>query len=59
MRAALMPSLHEFIDPRETASHYRRETNRVRALREKFDADAALAEAVIRRNRARAVAPPE
>lgn len=51
MRAALMPSLHEFIDPRETASHYRRETERVRALKEKFNAEAALAEAVIRRER--------
>ena len=59
MRAALMPSLHEFIDPGEVASHYRRETERVRALKKKFDAEAALAEAVIRRNRARAVAPPE
>jgi len=51
MSAALMPHLYEFIDPRETASHYRRETDRVRALREKFDAEAALAEAVIRRER--------
>ena len=40
MSAALMPHLYEFIDPRETASHYRRETDRVRALREKFDAEA-------------------
>jgi hypothetical protein len=51
MSAALMPHLYEFIDPRETASHYRRETDRVRALREKFDAEAALAQAVIRRER--------
>jgi len=51
MSAALMPHLYEFIDPQETASHYRRETERVRALREKFDAEAALAEAVIRRER--------
>jgi hypothetical protein len=51
MSAALMPSLYEFIDPRETASHYRRETDRVRALREKFDAEAALAGAIIRRER--------
>ena len=28
MRAALMPSLYEFINPREEASHYRRETER-------------------------------
>jgi hypothetical protein len=51
MSTALMPSLYEFIDPRETASHYRRETDRVRALKEKFDAQAALAEAIIRRER--------
>jgi hypothetical protein len=53
MSAALMPSMHEFIDPRETASHYRREAERVRALKEKFDAQAALAEAIIRRERLR------
>jgi hypothetical protein len=53
MSAALMPHLYEFIDPRETASHYRRETERVRALKEKFDAQAALAEAIIRRERLR------
>ena len=53
MRAALMPSLYEFINPREEASHYRRETERVRALKEKFDAEAALAEAIIRRERLR------
>ena len=59
MSTALMPSLHEFINPREEASHYRRETERVWALKEKFDAEAALAEAVIRHNRAGAVGPAE
>src|ERR1035437_3552732 len=59
MRAALMPSLHEFINPADTAAHYRRETERVWALKEKFDAEAALAEAVIRQNRAGAVGPAE
>jgi hypothetical protein len=57
--AALMPSLHEFINPADTAAHYRREADRLQALKKKFDAEAALAEAVIRRNRKDAVAPPE
>ena len=51
MSAALMPSLHEFLDPGHTAAHYRRETEHMRALKEKFDAQTSLAEAIIRRER--------
>jgi hypothetical protein len=53
MRAALMPNIYEIANPGETTSYYRRETEKVRALKEKLDADAALAESVIRRERAR------
>ncbi len=53
MAAALMPNLHEFVDPGETAAFYRRETERVRALKGKFDADTALAKSIIRYERTR------
>lgn len=47
------PQLYEFIDPRETADHYRRETERLHAYRQKLDAETAFAEAYIRRERTR------
>ena len=50
MSAALTPHIHEFIDPADTASHYRRQTERLHALREKFDAQTALAELVVIRH---------
>jgi hypothetical protein len=53
MSAALMPNIYEFVDPAETASYYRRETEQLRAVREKLDAQTALAESVIRNRRAR------
>ena len=53
MAAVLMPHLHEFVDPGETAAFYHRETERLRALKGKFDADTALAESVIRYERTR------
>ncbi len=53
MSAALMPDIYEFVDPRESATHYRRETDRLRAFRDKLDAETAFAEAYIRRERAR------
>ena len=53
MQAALMPHLHEFIDPHETVAHYRRQTEQAQALKDKLDADVALAEALIRRERMR------
>jgi hypothetical protein len=53
MSAALMPNIYEFVDPAETASYYRRETEHLRAVREKLDAQTALAESVIRNRRAR------
>jgi len=52
MSAALMPNVYEFIDPAETASFYRRQTEHLRAVREKLDAQTALAESVIRNRRA-------
>jgi hypothetical protein len=51
--AALMPNLYEFVDPGESAAYYRRETERLRALKDKFDADTALAKSIIRYERAR------
>ena len=51
--AALMPNLHEYADPGETTAYYRRETERVRALKDKFDADIALAKSIIRYERTR------
>ena len=53
MSAALMPNIYEFVDPVETASHYRREAERLQAVRETLDAQTALAESVIRNRRAR------
>lgn len=53
LRAALTPHLHEFIDPRETIDHYRRETDKARALREKLDAYTAFIRAVVKRERMR------
>ena len=53
MSAALMPNIYEFVDPVETASHYRREAERLQAVRETLDAQTALAELVIRNRRAR------
>jgi hypothetical protein len=53
MSAALMPNIYEFVDPSETASHYRRETEHLRAVRDTQDAQTALAESVIRNRRAR------
>jgi hypothetical protein len=50
---ALMPNVHELVDPAETVAHYRRQTERLQALKEKLDAQTALAEAVIRNHRAR------
>lgn len=52
-RAALMPHLFEFADPRETIEHYRRETDKARAVREKLDAYTALMRAVMKRDRMR------
>jgi hypothetical protein len=52
VNASLMPNVYEFIDPRETTSHYQRETERLRAFKEKLDAETAFAEAYIRRQRA-------
>ena len=53
MATALMPNVREFVDPVGTVSRYRRETERLEALKEKLDAQTALAEAVIRNHRAR------
>lgn len=53
MSAALMPNIYEFVDPVETASHYRREAERLQAVRETLDAQTALAKSVIRNRRAR------
>jgi hypothetical protein len=53
MSAGLMPQLYEFTNPTDSAAHYRRETDRMRALREKFEAQTALADAVIRHQRTR------
>jgi hypothetical protein len=50
---ALMPNIYELVDPAETVAHYRRETERLQALKEKLDAQTALAESVIRNQRAR------
>jgi hypothetical protein len=53
MSVALMPNIYEFVDPAETASYYRRQTEHLRAVRDKLDAQTALAESVIRNRRAR------
>jgi hypothetical protein len=53
MHTALMPNLYEFVDPRETSSYYHRETDRLRAYKEKLDAETALAQAYLRRERTR------
>lgn len=53
MAKALMPNIYELVDPPGTVAHYRRETERLQALKEKLDAQTALAEAVIRNHRAR------
>jgi hypothetical protein len=53
MSAALMPHMHEYADPSETASYYHRQTEQVYALKDKLNAEAALAEAISRRERAR------
>jgi hypothetical protein len=53
MSAALMPNIYEFVDPAETTSYYHRETEHLHAVREKLDAQTALAESVIRNRRAR------
>jgi hypothetical protein len=53
MSAALIPNIYEFVDPKETASFYRRQTEHLRAVRDKLDAQTALAESVIRNRRAR------
>jgi hypothetical protein len=53
MSVALMPNIYEFVEPAESASYYRRETERLQAVREKLDAQTALAESVIRNRRAR------
>ncbi len=50
---ALMPNIYELAEPAETVAHYRRETERLQALKKKLDAQTALAEAVIRNHRAR------
>ncbi len=53
MSVALMPNIYEFVDPAETASYYRRQTEHLRAVRDKLDAQTALAKSVIRNRRAR------
>ncbi len=53
MRAALMPNIYEFVDPRETTTQYQRDTERLRAFKDKLDAETAFAEAYIRRERTR------
>ncbi len=53
MHAALMPNIYEFVDPRETTSYYERETDRLRAYKEKLDAQTALARAYLRHQRTR------
>ncbi len=53
MHAALMPNLYEFVDPRESGSFYHREADRLRAYKEKLDAETALAQAYLRRERTR------
>ncbi len=53
MSVALMPNIYEFVDPAESASYYRRQTEHLRAVRDKLDAQTALAESVIRNRRAR------
>ena len=50
---ALMPDLYDFIDPRQSAAYYRRETEHLKAMREKLDAQTALAQSIIRSWRAR------
>lgn len=50
---ALMPDLYELIDPRQSAAYYRRETEHLRAMREKLDAQTALAQSILRNYRAR------
>jgi hypothetical protein len=52
MSAAFMPDVHEFIDPRETTTHYERETDRLRAHKAKLDAETEYAKAYLRRQRA-------
>jgi hypothetical protein len=53
MHAGLMPNISEFVDPRETTSYYHRETDRLRAFKEKLDAETAFAQAYLRRERTR------
>jgi hypothetical protein len=48
-----MPNIYEFVDPRETTSYYHRETDRLRAFKDKLDAETAFAQAYMRRERAR------
>jgi hypothetical protein len=49
----LMPNIYEFVDPRETTSHYHREADRLRAFKEKLNAETAFAQAYMRRERTR------
>jgi hypothetical protein len=53
MHAGLMPNLYQFVDPREATSSYHRETDRLRAFKEKLDAETAFAQAYMRRERTR------
>jgi hypothetical protein len=53
MHSGLMPNLYEFVDPRETTSHYHRETERLRAYKNKLDAETEFAQAYMRRERTR------
>ena len=47
-----MPNLYELIDPRQTAEHYRRETELLKAQRDKLDAQRSFAESYLRARRA-------
>jgi hypothetical protein len=53
MHAGLMPNIYEFVDPRETTSYYHREADRLRAFKDKLNAETAYAQAYMRRERAR------